>query len=105
MENMIRQMGKKVFLISLIIVIFITIVIEVYPSNGSLMSEGILKTGQIIALLMCVIPAIIGFVFYNFFFTKEKQISVRKLLKFNGPGIDKALATNIIENTNIIKSE
>lgn len=63
------------------------------------------KKSIIFLILFLISPAIIGFVFYNFFFTKEKQISVRKLLKFNGPGIDKALATNIIENTNIIKSE
>ena len=78
MENMIRQMGKKVFLISLIIVVFITIVIEVYPSNGSLMSEGILKTGQIIALLMCVIPAIIGFVMQFKIDMRKKVLCVWK---------------------------
>lgn len=63
------------------------------------------KKSAIFFILFLISPIIIGFVFYNFFFTKEKQISVRKLLKFNRVSIDKALAANIIENTNIIDSE
>lgn len=62
--------------------------------------------GLLIYLILFLIsPLIIGFVLYKFFFTKDKQISVRKLLRFNGKGIDEALAANIIENTNIIESE
>ena len=63
------------------------------------------KKSILYLILFLISPIIIGFVFYKFFFTKEKQISVKKLLKFKGEGIDKALAKNIIENTNIIESE
>ena len=56
-------------------------------------------------ILFLISPLMIGFIIYKYFFTKDKQISVRKLLKFNGKGIDKALATNIIENTNILEGE
>lgn len=56
-------------------------------------------------ILFLISPLIIGFVSYKFFFTKNKRISVRKLLRFNGKGLDEALAANIIENTNIIESE
>lgn len=63
------------------------------------------KKSVIFLILFLMSPILIGFIFYKFFFTKEKQISVRKLLRFSGPGIDKALATNIIEKTNIVESE
>jgi hypothetical protein len=56
-------------------------------------------------ILFLISPLIIGFVLYKFFFTKNRQISIRKLLRFKGEGLDSALATNIIENTNIIDSE
>lgn len=56
-------------------------------------------------ILFLILPLIMGFIIYKQFFTKDKQISVRKLLRFNSKGIDKALATNIIENTNILESE
>ena len=60
---------------------------------------------KIYLILFLISPLIIGFIIYKQFFTKDNQISVRKLLRFNSEGIDKALATNIIENTNIIESE
>jgi hypothetical protein len=63
-------------------------------------------SGLLVYLVLFLIsPLIIGFVLYKFFFTKNRQISIRKLLRFNGKGLDKALAANIIENTNIKESE
>lgn len=64
-----------------------------------------IKNSILYLMLFLISPIIIGFVFYKFFFTKERRISVKKLLNFKGTGIDKALAKNIIENTNIIESE
>lgn len=62
--------------------------------------------GLIVYLILFLIsPFIIGFIFYKLFFTKDKRISVRKFLNFKGEGLDKILASNIIENTNIIESE
>ena len=56
-------------------------------------------------ILFIISPILISYVIYKVVFTKDKKISVRKLLKFNGSGLDEALATNIIENTNIVESE
>ena len=63
-------------------------------------------TGLIVYLVTFLIsPFIFGFVLYKLIFTKDKQISVRKFLRFKGKGLDKDLAANIIENANIIESE
>lgn len=63
-------------------------------------------TGLIVYLITFLIsPFIFGFVLYKLIFTKDKQISVRKFLRFKGKGLDKDLAANIIENANIIESE
>jgi hypothetical protein len=56
-------------------------------------------------ILFLIFPLIVGFILYKLLFTKNRQISVKKLLRFKGEGLDSALATNIIENTNIIDSE
>lgn len=56
-------------------------------------------------ILFLISPLLISFVIYKLFFTKNKQISLRKILRFKGEGLDSAMAKNIIENTNIIESE
>lgn len=53
-------------------------------------------------IIFLLSPLLIGFVLYKLT-TKEKQISVRKLLGFKSNEIiDAAIAKNIIENTNIV---
>ena len=55
-------------------------------------------------IIFLLSPILIGFVLYKMT-TKEKQISIRKLLGFrNGETIDAAIAKNIIENTNIVNN-
>lgn len=56
-------------------------------------------------IILCVSPLLISFVIYKAVFTKDKRISVRKLLRFNKKGIDEAIAKNIIENTNILDND
>lgn len=63
------------------------------------------KGACIYLILFLIFPLIIGFILYKLFFTKDRRISVKKLLRFNGKGLDEALAANIIENTNIIDGE
>ena len=84
---------------------------QLYGEKSSLHKPPMQRIGEFIRqlfiylILFLILPLIIGFIIYKQFFAKDKQISVRKLLRFNSEGIDKALAANIIENTNILESE
>lgn len=66
--------------------------------------EGLINIGVLFVLIL-TIPVLISLVLYKVLFTKEKKISVKKLLGFSGKGIDEAIAKNIIENTSIIENE
>lgn len=63
------------------------------------------KTFVINLIIFLISPLLIGFVLYITIFTKEKKISIRKLLGFKKKDIDKTFVKNIIENTNIVESE
>lgn len=52
-------------------------------------------------IILFLSPFIIGYILYIALFTKEKQISLRKFFGKNKK-LDEALATSIIENTNIV---
>lgn len=84
---------------------------ELYGGKSSLDKPFKQKIGELFKnfliyfILFIISPILISFVIYKVVFTKDKKISVRRLLKFNSNGLDEALATNIIENTNIVKSE
>ena len=64
-----------------------------------------LRNLSVYSVVLIISPLLISFVLYKAFFSKNKQISVRKLLRFNKKGIDEAIAKNIIENTTILNNE
>lgn len=64
-----------------------------------------LRNILIYLILIIISPLTIGFVLYKVFLTKDKRISVRKIMRFKSGGIDEALVKNIIDNTNIVESE
>ena len=64
-----------------------------------------LRNLSVYSVVLIISPLLISFVLYKAFISKNKQISVRKLLRFNKKGIDEAIAKNIIENTTILNNE
>ena len=67
--------------------------------------KNFIRNFVIFIFLVVISPFLITLVLYHGIFTKDKKISVRKILRFNKKGIDEAIAKNIIENTNIAKNE
>jgi hypothetical protein len=63
--------------------------------------EFFIKNIGVYLVMLFIIPILILFVLYKVLFTKDKKISVKKLLKFNSKGVDEAIAKNIIEYTNL----
>lgn len=66
--------------------------------------KGFFRNAGVHIIIFLITPFLILFVLYKAIFTKNKKISVRKLLRFNKPGIDEAIAKNIIENTTILNN-
>lgn len=84
---------------------------EIYGEKNNLKKTNTQKINEFFRffftyiILFLILPLLVGFVLYKAIFTKDKRISIRKILKFNKKGIDDAIAKNIIENTYIIESE